>query len=109
LAEALNWREGLYRKFNEARGFYLVIIMSILIGMAMNFVGIDPVKALVFAAVFNGVASVPLLFVIARINSNRNILGEHRGNLLSRGIVWLTFGVMACSAICMFYTLFFSH
>jgi NRAMP (natural resistance-associated macrophage protein)-like metal ion transporter len=109
LAEALNWRQGLSRKFKEARGFYLVIIISILIGLAMNFVGIDPVKALVFAAVFNGVASVPLLFVIAKINTNRNILGENRGNLLSRTIVWLTFGIMACSALGMFYTLFFSH
>ncbi len=106
LAEALNWPEGLSRKFNEARGFYLVVIVSILIGMAMDFIGVNPVKTLVFAAVFNGVAAVPLLFIIARINSNRNILGEHSGGLLSRTIVWLTFGIMACSAIGMFYTLF---
>jgi len=105
LAEALNWQEGLDRKFNEARGFYMVIIVSILIGTAMNFIGIDPVKALIFAAVFNGIAAVPLLFVIAKINSNSSILGEYRGNLLSRVTIWLTFGVMACSALGMFYTL----
>lgn len=109
LAEAFNWPESLYRKFNEARGFYLVIIVSILIGLAMDFIGVNPVKSLVFAAVFNGVAAVPLIFVIAKINSNRDILGDHSGNLLSRVVVWLTFGIMACSALGMFYTLFFRH
>ena len=109
LAEALSWKEGLYRKFNQARGFYLVIIISTLVGLLLNFIGINPIKALVYSAVFNGVAAVPLLFVIARINSNSDILGEYRGGLLSRVIVWTTFGVMACAALGMFYTLLFIH
>jgi len=107
LAEAFSWREGLYRKFSQAKGFYLIIIISTIIGLLMNFIGINPIKALVFAAVFNGVAAVPLLYVIAKINSNKNILGEYRGSLISKGMVWLTFGIMACSALGMFYTLIF--
>src|SRR3989339_351701 len=65
LSEAFGWKEGLYQKFSKAKGFYGVIIVSTLIGLLLNFIGIDPIKALVFTAVFNGVASVPLLFLLA--------------------------------------------
>ncbi len=105
LSEAFGWKEGLYRKFSKARGFYGVIIIATLIGLGINFLGINPLKALVFTAVFNGVAAVPLVFLIARINSNKKILGEYVGGKLSRMIVWLTFIVMATASIALFYTL----
>ena len=105
LAEAFDWREGLSRKFMEARGFYGVIIVSTGVGLLLNFVGINPIKALVFTAVFNGIAAVPLLFMIARINASREILGPNRGGILSRWLVWVTFGVMAMCALGLFATL----
>ncbi len=105
LAEAFDWREGLSRKFMEARGFYGVIIVSTGVGLLLNFIGINPIKALVFTAVFNGIAAVPLLFMIARINANREILGAYRGGILSRSLVWVTFGVMAICALGLFATL----
>ena len=105
LAEAFDWREGLSRKFMEARGFYGVIIVSTGVGLLLNFVGINPIKALVFTAVFNGIAAVPLLFMIARINASREILGPNRGGSLSRWLVWVTFGVMAMCALGLFATL----
>lgn len=107
LAEAFNWKEGLSRRFAEARGFYGVIILSTGIGLLLNFVGIDPIKALVFTAVFNGIAAVPLLFLIAKINGNSKILGTNRGGPLSRSFVWLTFAVMALAAIGLLYTTVF--
>lgn len=103
LSEAMGWKSGLYRKFAKARGFYGVIITSTLVGLALNFLHINPFKALVFTAAFNGIAAVPLLFYIAKINSSREILGEYRGKVLSRTMLWLTFGVMATAAIGMFY------
>jgi Mn2+/Fe2+ NRAMP family transporter len=109
LSEALNWREGLFRRFGDARGFYGVIIISTFVGLALNFMGIDPIKALVFTAVFNGIAAVPLLYVIARINGNEAILGVHKGGILSRSVVWLTFGVMALSAVALLYTTVVPH
>jgi NRAMP (natural resistance-associated macrophage protein)-like metal ion transporter len=104
LAEAVGWKEGLSRKWKDARGFYGVIAASTLIGLSMNFTAIDPMKALVYSAVFNGVAAVPLLYLIARINGNAAILGKHRGGPLSRIFVWLTFAVMALSAVALLYT-----
>lgn len=107
LAEAFDWNEGLSLKFSKARGFYSIIIISTGIGLLLNFVGIDPIKALVFTAVFNGIAAVPLLFLIARINSNSGILGDSRGGLLSQTFVWLAFAVMALAAVALLYTLVF--
>jgi NRAMP (natural resistance-associated macrophage protein)-like metal ion transporter len=109
LSEIFGWKEGLYRKISDAKGFYAVIIVATLIGLAMNFVGINPISALVFTAVFNGVAAVPLIYIIGRINSSTKILGTNRGGVLSRALVWLTFTVMTMAAIAMFYTLARPH
>ncbi len=99
LSEALGWREGLARRFPEARGFYGVIIAATAIGLGLNFIGVDPIKALVYSAVINGVAAVPLLYVIARINGNAAILGERTGGPLSRTFVWVTFVIMGLCAV----------
>jgi Mn2+/Fe2+ NRAMP family transporter len=105
LAEAFGWQEGLFRKFNKAKGFYGVIIISTLIGLLLNFVGINPIKALIYAAVFNGLAAVPLLFVIAKINGSEIILGQFKGGKLSQILVWVTFGIMLLAALALLYTL----
>ena len=107
ISEAMGWKEGLSRKLKDARGFYGVIIVSTLVGLGLNFIGIDPIKALVFAAVFNGVSAVPLLFVIGRINGSNKILGDNRGGPISRTFVWITFAVMAVGALALGYTLVF--
>lgn len=109
LAEAMGWREGLSRKFRDARSFYGVIIVSTVVGLGINFIGINPIKALVFTAVFNGIAAIPLLYVIARINGNAGILGKRTGGWLSRSMVWLTFGVMALSGAALLYTTLAPH
>ena len=104
-SESLGWQEGLSKKFSEARGFYSVIIIATLIGLLINFIGIDPFRALVLTAVFNGIAAVPLIFVIARINGRGDILGSNKGGVVSRVFVWLTFAVMGLAAVALFYTL----
>jgi Mn2+/Fe2+ NRAMP family transporter len=104
LSEVFGWKEGLSRKWNEAPGFYAVISLATLSGLSLNFIGIDPMKALVFSAVFNGIAAVPLLYVIARINSNAKILGKNKGGPLSQATLWVTFAVMALSAAALIYT-----
>lgn len=105
LSEAFNMKEGLNLKLKKAHGFYGVITIATLIGLMINFIGIDPIKALVFTAVFNGVAAVPLIFLIARIARNKKIMGEYRSGWLSNAVVWITFVVMLASAVAMFYTL----
>ncbi len=94
LSEALDWREGLNLKFKRAHGFYGVITISTIIGLGINFIGINPIKALIYTAVLNGIAAVPLIFVIARIAENKKIMGKYRSGMLSRVFVWLTFLAM---------------
>ncbi len=105
LAEAFNWHEGLYHKFREAHGFYGVITVATLIGLLINFVGIDPMKALVVTAVVNGVVAVPLIAIIALVSSNKKIMGEHRSGWLSKTLLWLAFALMLVAAVGMFATL----
>jgi len=72
----------------------------------INFIGIDPIKALIYAAVFNGVAAVPLIFIIAKIGRSEKIMGEHKSGKLSNILVWGTFVIMGAAAVTMFFTFF---
>lgn len=105
VAEAFDWKASLDLKLKHAHGFYGVITIATLIGLTINFVGIDPVKALVFTAVLNGVAAVPLLFLIVRIAASEKIMGEYKSGWLSKSLLWFTFVCMGAAAIAMFFTL----
>lgn len=109
MSEALDWNGGLSKLLKQAPGFYGVIIVSTLDGLALNFIGIDPIKALIFTAVFNGVAAVPLPVLIARINGDETILQTSRGGIMSRGLVWLTFTIMALSSVALLFTMVAPH
>ena len=95
ISETFSWREGLFRKFKKAREFYFIIIIGTLIGLAFNFIGIDPIKALVLTAVFNGIAAVPLIFLIAKVSSRADVMGEYKSGRWSRLGLWVAFVVMA--------------
>ena len=103
VSEAANWKSGLNLKLKRAHGFYGIITIATLIGLIINFVGINPVKALVFSAVLNGVAAVPLIFLIIRISSNKKLMGEYKSGLLSKVILWITFLGMLSAAVAMFF------
>jgi Mn2+/Fe2+ NRAMP family transporter len=77
ISEALGWAEGLDKKFSEAKGFYLVVIVSIVAALAINFTGISPVKALIITAVVYGVTAPLLIAIILHICNNRKVMGEH--------------------------------
>ncbi len=104
LADAFGWRQGLAKKFGQAKHFYLVITVSTVIGLWINFTNIDPIKALVYTAVINGVVSVPLLFIIMRISNDKSILGDKTNGKLLSIFGWIAFVVMAVSVVIMFVT-----
>lgn len=103
ISETLGWKEGLYRKFSKAIGFYVVIISATVVGLIINFVGIDPIQALIFTAVFNGIAAVPLLFMIAKVGNNENIMGIYKNGRLSNLFVRIAFVIMTVAVIALFY------
>jgi len=104
VAEALNWRASFSYKLARAHGFYGAITIATVIGLSINFVGIDPVRALIVSAVINGVVAVPLIFLIARVASNPEIMGEYRSGWLSNVFLWVTFIFMSAAALGMFAT-----
>jgi NRAMP (natural resistance-associated macrophage protein)-like metal ion transporter len=104
LSDAFGWSEGLSRKFKQAKGFYLVIAASTLIGLWINFINIDPIKALVYTAVINGVIAVPILFAVMKIANDKEMLRGNTNSYVSNVIGWLVFAIIGASVIIMFVT-----
>jgi NRAMP (natural resistance-associated macrophage protein)-like metal ion transporter len=105
LSEVLNLKSGLNLKLKQAHGFYGIITIATVIGLIINFIGINPIQALVFSAVFNGIAAVPLIFLVARIARNKKVMGEYTSSTTSNTLVWITFGLMGASALGLLYTI----
>jgi NRAMP (natural resistance-associated macrophage protein)-like metal ion transporter len=101
LAEARGKPEGLDLKPKQGRYFYGVIAASMIIGLGLNFIGVNPIQALVFAAVFNGVIAVPLIWFLNRIASDRRVMGDARSGWLSRTTLIITFIGMAGAVVAM--------
>jgi Mn2+/Fe2+ NRAMP family transporter len=99
IAESFRWKEGLNRKLGQASAFYGVIIISMLVGLGINFIGIDPIKALIYAAIANGLVAPIILFLIVRMSSNKKIMGKWRTGPISRFVGWVTTGAMAISGV----------
>jgi len=105
LSEVFGWRQGLFHKFKEAIGFYSVIIVSTLVGLGINFAGIDPIQGLLYAAVVNGVVAVPLIALILLISNKKEIMGTKKNTIWSNVFGWGTFGLMALAVIMMFWSM----
>jgi NRAMP (natural resistance-associated macrophage protein)-like metal ion transporter len=101
LSEARGKPEGLSLNPREGRYFYGVIAVSMLIGLCLNFIGVNPIRALVFAAVFNGIAAVPLIWIINRLAAREDVMGPARSGWLSRVLLTVTFIGMAGSIAAM--------
>ncbi|MEI6267073.1 MAG: divalent metal cation transporter [bacterium] len=99
ISELFKWREGLNRKFSRARGFYGVIIVSMLLGLAMNFIGISPIKALYFAAIVNGTIAPILMFFIFKIGRDKKIMGQFTNPRWVNIWGWIATVLMGISAI----------
>ncbi len=102
MAEACKCRVGLNLTLHEGKCFYSVIIAAVLLGSALNIFRVNPIKALVFSSVINGVCAVPLLYLLARIGRNRAIMGAHRSGWLSNLIVWIAFASVSGATVAMF-------
>ncbi len=99
LSEIMKWHEGLEEKFTRAKGFYLVIIVSILVGLALNFFQINPIAALYYSAFLNGVISLPLLAAIMIVSDDKKIMGAETNPTWVRIFGWLAVAFIAVMVI----------
>ena len=102
LGEVRAWRIGLEHDFSEARPFYVTIAGATLAGLGVALLPIDPIKALIWSAVLNGVIVVPIIGAMMIVASRREIMGDFTANLWQRVLGWLTLVLMAAAAIGMF-------
>lgn len=104
VSEALGWRRGLDETWWRAKKFYLVIAIACAVAMVLNFLNINPMKALFWTAVINGVLAPPLLVLIMLVANNKKIMGDKVNGPLINVIGWTTCAVMAGAAIALFVT-----
>lgn len=99
MAETMGWKEGLERKTTDARGFYGVIAFSVLAALIIQFTPIDPMKALFWSAVINGVVAVPLMVVIVHLATKRSLMGKFRPHRAILVLGWIGVAVMGVAAL----------
>ncbi len=104
LSDTFGWKQGLNKKFKQAKAFYIVIAASRVIGLWITLSSIDPIKALVYTAVINGVVAVPILIAIMRIANDKRILKDRVNGRISNVIGWATVLIMGVSVVIMFST-----
>jgi NRAMP (natural resistance-associated macrophage protein)-like metal ion transporter len=104
VAEAFGWKHGLDTRPGRAREFYGVIAVATLVGMLINFIGINPIDALVWTAVINGFVAPPLMVLIMLISNNRSVMGDRTNNLPINVLGWIGTAVMFAAAIALVLT-----
>jgi Mn2+/Fe2+ NRAMP family transporter len=103
LAETFGWDAGLDKKFSEAKSFYITIIISLLIGVSLDFIGISPIKALVYTAILYGITAPVLIAVIMHIGNNKKVMKEFTNSKLSNWLGGLTLLLMTAAAVTLIY------
>lgn len=103
VAETFGWKQGLDKKFYQAPGFYMVVTISLLVGLAIDLVGISPLKMLVYTAVLYGVTAPVMIAVIIHICNNKKIMKEHTNSTLANIMGVLTFIIMSLAIVALLY------
>lgn len=106
VSEVYGWKAGLSRGFRDAKGFYLIIVAATGIGTVMGYLELDPMKALIWSAIVNGVISVPIMAALLWIGQSPKLMGEHTIKKGHRVLGWAATGVMAVAVLVMLATSF---
>lgn len=105
-SEAFGFKEGLSKKLNQAKAFYFALGSATLIGALINIIGINPVKALYYSAIVNGLVSVPLIALILKLANDERVVGKFRTPKLNLVIGWMTFTFVSLASLALIFSLF---
>jgi NRAMP (natural resistance-associated macrophage protein)-like metal ion transporter len=103
VSETFGWKGNLDKKYHQAKPFYIVIIISLIVGLLINYIGLSPVKALIYTAVLYGLTSPILIGIVLHIANNKKIMKEHTNGKLSNILGLLTLIIMTLAAIALIY------
>ena len=106
LAETFNWEEGLDKKFHEAKGFYIIIAISLILGLSLNYIGITPIQSLIYTAILYGLTAPVLIAIILHISNNKKIMGENVNGSVSNILGFTALIIMTVAAGTLIYLQF---
>ena len=106
--ETFGWKEGLDNKFQEAKPFYIIIAISLILGLSLNYIGISPIKALIYSAILYGITAPVLIAIILHISNNKKVMGEFTNGKMSNILGVTALVLMTASAAALLYLQFFA-
>jgi len=106
VTEAFGWKQGLDKKFHEARAFYIIIAISLILGLSLNYIGISPIDALIYTAILYGITAPVLIAIILHISNNKIIMGEFVNSKISNILGIITLVIMTVASLVLLYLQF---
>jgi NRAMP (natural resistance-associated macrophage protein)-like metal ion transporter len=103
MAETFNWEQGLDKKFHEAKGFYITLIVSLVVGLCLEFLGISPIQALIYTAVLYGLTAPVMIAIVMHICNNKKVMGEYTNKRWSNVLGSITLILMSAAAVALIY------
>lgn len=103
VTETFGWEQGLDKKFHEAKAFYVIIAISLLLGLSLNYIGISPVKALIYTAILYGLTAPVLIAIILHISNNKKVMGEFTNSRLANILGFTALIIMTAAGVALLY------
>lgn len=103
ITESFGWKEGLDKKFHEAKAFYIIIAISLILGLSLNYIGLSPIKALIYSAILYGLTAPVLLAIILHISNNKRIMGKNTNGKISNILGFAALVLMTVAGLILVY------
>jgi Mn2+/Fe2+ NRAMP family transporter len=103
ITETFGWEQGLDKKFHEAKAFYIVIAISLVLGLSLNYIGISPIKALIYTAILYGITAPVLIAIILHVSNNKAVMGRFTNSRTSNILGFLALIIMSLAAAVLLY------
>ena len=106
VTESFGWKEGLDKKFHSAKAFYIIIAISLILGISLNYIGFSPIKALIYSAILYGLTAPVLIAIILHISNNKKIMGKHTNGKISNILGFAALVLMTIAGVILIYVQF---
>jgi NRAMP (natural resistance-associated macrophage protein)-like metal ion transporter len=103
ITESFGWKEGLDKKFYKAKAFYIIIALSLILGLSLNYIGIPPIKALIYSAILYGLTAPVLIAIILHIANNKKIMGKNTNGKISNILGFTALVLMTVAGVILIY------
>jgi NRAMP (natural resistance-associated macrophage protein)-like metal ion transporter len=103
ITETFGWKEGLNKSFHQAKAFYIIIGISLILGLSLNYIGISPIKALIYSAILYGLTAPVLIAIILHISNNKEVMGKFTNGKISNILGFITLILMTVTSVILVY------